>query len=107
MPASASPSRSLPPSTSCRGTRRRGGAGIEPLPQRPQGAAAMADRILLLVRELGHRQPRRVRRAVVWQEGRVVAEAALAAGLGGQAPAAAALEEALDARARIHVGDRA
>ena len=58
--------------------------------QRAGRAAAVADRVLLGRRELGHRAPVV---AVVGDEDRVVAEAARAARRVGHRPRAAALEE--------------
>src|SRR3954447_20494003 len=55
------------------------------------GPAAVADRMLLGGRQLGHR-PLVVRPGVVRDEGRVVAEPSGAAGLAGQRPLAATLE---------------
>ena len=60
----------------------------EPLHQRAHGAAAVADRVLLLGRQLGHRAPVVV---VVGDDGRVVAEAALAPRLVDERPRAASL----------------
>ena len=65
--------------------------------QRAGRAAAVRDRVLLGVGELGHRA---AVGAVVGHEHRVVAEAAVAARLGGQRPVAAALERALGAVGR-------
>src|SRR2546423_6480581 len=76
----------------------------EPGCERACGATAMADRVLLLVGELRHRQ---AVRSVVWEEHRVVAEASLSARLCREPAGAAALEHALDALAGIDVGNRA
>ena len=65
-----------------------GRSSRQALGQRPRRAAAVADGVLLLRRQLGHRAPVVV---VGGHEGRVVAEAAVAAGLVGQLALAAAL----------------
>src|SRR5450755_272153 len=68
------------------------------------GPPAMADRILLLVAQLGHRH---ALRTILGQERGVIAEPPLAARLTRHAPGTAALEELLDARERVDVGDHA
>src|SRR5947209_1360418 len=93
MPASGWRWRCRPRSTCC----EPGGEGA-------CGATAMADRVLLLVGELRHRQ---AARSVVWEEHRVVAEASLSARLRREPAGTATLEHALDALAGIDVGNRA
>src|SRR5918999_5322589 len=77
---------------------------LQQLPaQLARGAAAVADRVLLLGRELRHRQ---VTRVVVRDEGRVVPEASLAPRLVGEPALAAAVHNEL-APARLDVCNRA
>ena len=76
----------------------------QPQHQRARGAAAVADRVLLLRGQLGHGPL--VTGVVVRHEGGVVAEAALAARLVRQPPLAAPVHDLL-APARLHVGQRA
>src|ERR1051326_2599569 len=83
---------------------RRRSISSEPHQQRSRGVAAVADRVLLLVRELGHRQPLG---ALPRQERRVIAKAALAARLLCQRSRAVAVKDALDAAGGVDVGDRA
>src|SRR5215207_9577415 len=75
----------------------------QPGEQRTHGTASMADRVLLGVAQLGHRA---IGGAVVGQERRVVAEAALAARRRRQRARAAFLEDALLATRRIDVRKR-
>ena len=79
--------------------------GLEqPDDQRARGAAAVADRVLLARRQLGHRAL--VAGVVVRDEGGVVAEAAAAARLVRERALAAAVHDLL-APARLDVGERA
>src|SRR5437588_12094582 len=93
MPASGWRWRCRPRSTCC----EPGGEGA-------CGATAMADRVLLLVGELRHRQ---AVRSVDWPEHRDVAEAPLSARLRREPDGAAPLEHALDALAGTDVRNRA
>src|ERR1700733_416148 len=76
----------------------------EPLKQRPCGASAVADRVLLLVAQLRHRQ---ALGPVLGQERRVIAKATLPARLGRELARAAPVEQPLIAARRVHVSDRA
>ena len=76
----------------------------QPGEQRAHGASAVADRVLLGVAQLGHRA---VGRAVVGQEGGVVAEAALAARLLRERARAALLEDVLLTAGGVDLGERA
>src|ERR1039458_1980713 len=96
---SASPWPSQPRSTCCSAS-----AILEPREQRPRRAAPVTDRVLLLGRELRHRQ---ARRAVIGQERRVVAEPPLTPRLRRQPSATATLEDTLDPARRIDIRDRA
>src|SRR3954471_11553398 len=69
---------------------RSSSSGLEPVAERARRAPAMADRVLLVRRQLGHRAAVVV---VVGHEGRVVAEPAVAARLGRELAAATALEQ--------------
>src|SRR5215211_4363066 len=75
----------------------------ETFQERARGSPAMADRVLLGGRELGHRPPVLI---VVGHESGVVAEAALPSGLVRQGSLAAALDDLLGA-ARLYVGEYA
>src|SRR3954447_21963077 len=81
----------------------------KPVEQRPRSAAAVADRVLLVRRELGHRASVV---AVSGDERGVVAEAAVAPGVVRERALAAPLDDVRRAAGihecqRAHVGDRA
>src|SRR5260370_38097680 len=83
---------------------RRRSTCCEPREERAHGVAAVADRVLLLVAELGHRQPLR---PVVGKEHGVIAETPITSRRGRESPRAAAFEDTLGALDGVDVCDHA